>query len=107
MSLAGLIRDRLRLPSRLALLLGFGAISASGVQAATPGIESGSRPQAVPQQSGKSFGEVAVWTEAGRIYIAESGKATQELGLGDTAEAIYLRQLLERNGARAASPSVV
>jgi hypothetical protein len=99
--------DRLRVPSRLALLLGLGAISASGVQAATPESDAGSKPKAVPQQSGKTFGELEVWIEGDRIYVSEAGKAAEELRVGNTAEAAHLKQLLERNGANAASPSVV
>lgn len=107
MSLRELIEKWLPGPSRTALLLGLGAISASGVQAAGPVIDSGAKPKAVPQQSGKAFGELAIWVEEGRIFVAESGKPARELPLGNTAEAVYLRELLERNGANAASPTVV
>jgi hypothetical protein len=95
----------LRLPSRIALLLGLGALSAAGAKADPPEI--GNEPARVPQQSAKSFGELRVWNDAGRIYIAESGKEAQELRLGDTTEARYLRELLERNGAVADSPHVL
>jgi hypothetical protein len=100
-------RGRLRLPSRIALLLGFGALSAAGAQADATEVDHGSKPERVPQQSGKAFGELAVWTEAGRVYVSESGKPARELSLGNTAEAAYLRELLERNGANATSPSLV
>src|SRR6266446_2254777 len=95
----------LRLPSRVALLLGLGALSAAGARADMQEI--GSDPAPVPQQSAKSFGEVHVWNDDGRIFVAESGRETQELRLGDTAEARYLRELLERNGAVADSPYVL
>ena len=49
----------------------------------------------------RSFGELRVWSEDGRIYLAEPGKPAQELRLGDTVEARHLRQLLERDGATA------
>lgn len=107
MSLSSSVREWLRLPSRLALLLGFGALSAAGAQANATEVDIGSKPERVPQQSGKAFGELALWTEAGRVYVSESGKPAQELSLGNTAEAAYLRKLLERNGANATSPSVV
>jgi hypothetical protein len=107
MSLRDLIEKWLPGPSRTALLLGLGAISASGVQAAGPVIDSGNKPKAVPQQSGKAFGELAIWLEGGRIFVAEHGKPAQELPLGNTAEAVYLRELLERSGANAASPTVL
>jgi hypothetical protein len=95
----------LRLPSRIALLLGVGALSAAGAKADPPKM--GNEPAPVPQQSAKSFGELRVWNDAGRIYIAESGEQAQELRLGDTAEARHLRELLERNGAVADAPHVL
>jgi hypothetical protein len=101
------LRERLRLPSRIALLLGFGALSAAGAQANAKEVDLGKKPERVPQQSGKAFGELAVWTENGRVYVSESGKPAQELSLGNTAEAEYLRDLLQRNGANASSPSLV
>jgi hypothetical protein len=107
MFLPAWMRGRVRLPSRIALLLGFGALSAAGAQADATEVDHGSKPERVPQQSGKAFGELAVWTEAGRVYVSESGKPARELSLGNTAEAAYLRELLERNGANATSPSVV
>ena len=101
------LRDRLRLPSRLALLLGLGAVSAATAQAAAPEINTDTMPERVPQQSGKAFGELAVWIDDGRVFVSESGKAAEELRIGNTAEAAYLRDLLERSGARATSPAVV
>src|SRR4051812_35659234 len=101
------LRERLRLPSRIALLLGFGAMSAAGAQADATEVDPGNKPERVPQQSGKAFGELAVWTEEGRVYVSESGKPAEELRLGNTAEARYLREVLEREGAKAGSPSMV
>src|SRR5205809_4536866 len=88
----------MRLPSRVALLLGLGALSASAAQANTAEVN-GDGPLRVPQTSAKSFGELRIWNDGGRIYISEAGKAAQELRLADTAEARHLKQLLERNGA--------
>lgn len=109
MVLSRLMRERLRLrlPSRIALLLGFGALSAAGAQAHSTEADLGNKSERVPQQSGTAFGELAVWTEAGRVYVSESGKPAQELSLGNTAEAAYLREILERNGANATSPRLV
>lgn len=109
MSVPSLVRDWLRLPSRIALLLGFGvgAASAVGGQAAAAKLDTDSMPERVPQQSGKAFGELAVWIDNGRVFVSESGKPAQELSIGNTAEASYLRELLERNGASARSPSLV
>jgi hypothetical protein len=98
------MRDWLRLPSRVAVLLGLGALSIAGAKAAT-GEES--LPPRVPQQSVKAFGDLLIWSDAGRIYTAETGKPAEELRLGDTAEAELLRQLLEREGASAAAPRVL
>jgi hypothetical protein len=100
-------KDWLRLPSRIALLLGFGALSAAGAQASTTEIDVGKEAARVPQQSAKSFGELAIWSDGGRIYVSEPGKPAHELDLQDTAEARQLKQMLERDGAVAASPRVL
>lgn len=96
------------LPSRIALLLGIGAISAaaSGQADAAP-VDQGRDLTRVPQQSVKTFGELRVWSDGGRIYLSESGGEARELPLGDTAEARHLRQLLERDGAVAGAPFVL
>jgi hypothetical protein len=95
----------LRLPSRLALLLGLGALSAAGAKADTPDL--GKEPVRVPQHSAKTFGELRIWHDDGRIFVSESGREAQELRLRDTAEARHLRQLLARDGAAADSPRVL
>jgi hypothetical protein len=94
----------LRLPSRIALLLGLGAFSAVGANADTGGVDSGHGPARVPQQSVKTFGDLLVWSEGERIYVAEPGTEARELPLGDTPEARRLRQLLQRDGATKESP---
>lgn len=101
------VRGWLRLPSRIALLLGFGALSAAGAQASTTGIDAGKQAARVPQQSAKSFGELAIWSDGGRIYISEADKPAQELRLGDTPEAHRLRALLEGDGSAAKGPQVL
>ena len=107
MSLPSSLRKWLRLPSRIALLLGLGALSATGAEAAVAEADLGDGLMRVPQQSAKSFGELRIWSEAGRIYVSEGGKDAQELNLGDTPEARHLRQMLDRGGAGAASPRVL
>jgi hypothetical protein len=97
-------KEWLRLPSRIALLLGFGALSAANVHANTTEIDVRSESPRTPQQSAKTFGELRIWSQGGRIYVSESGKPAQELRLGETAEARQLQQLLERDGAVAGSP---
>src|ERR1051326_7235769 len=69
--------------------------------------ELGKGPTRAPQQSAKSFGEVLIWSEGGRIYFSESGNEAQELRLGDTPQARHLRELLEREGVVAGSPRVL
>jgi hypothetical protein len=97
----------LRLPSRIAVLLGMGALSATGAQPAMAEPELGNGPVRVPQQSAKSFGEVLIWSEDGRIYFSESGNKAQELRFGDTPQARRLRELLDREGAVAERPRVL
>jgi hypothetical protein len=104
MSLPSSVCKWLRLPSRLALLLGAGALSTAGGGADTAQAHLGNDPGRVPQQSAKSFGELRIWSEAGRIYLSEAGGQAGELQLGDTPEARHLRQLLEREGATGDAP---
>jgi hypothetical protein len=99
------IRDWLRLPSRVALLLGLGAFSVAGAKADTgTGINPGRDDARVPQHSAKPFGDLLIWQEEGRIYVSEAGKPAEELRLGDTAEAAALKELLGQKGATAATP---
>lgn len=107
MSLQSLWRRWLRLPGRLALLFGAGALSVAGAETAVAAPHLSDGPIRVPQQSGKSFAEVLVWSEAGRIYFFESGRGPQELQLGNTPEARHLRQLLESEAATGVSPRVL
>lgn len=98
------MRSWLHLPSRIALLFGLGALSAAGANADTGEVHSGYGPARVPQHSVKTFGDLLVWSEGGRIYTVEAGREAQELELGDTPEAHRLQQLLERDGAIVATP---
>jgi hypothetical protein len=102
------MRDWLRLPSQIALLLGLGALSIAGAKADTGEESLPARDDArVPQQSARTFDDLLIWSDAGRIYTAETGKPAEELRLGDTVEAELLRRLLEREGANAATPRVL
>ena len=99
-------RKWLRLPSRIALLLGLGALTVAAAKPATaqPDLDKG--PVRAPQQSAKSFGEVRIWSDGGRIFFSE-GDEPQELRLGDTTEARRLRELLEQDGATVNSPRLL
>lgn len=102
------IRNLLNLPSRIALLLGLGALSVAGAKADTGGVLNPDRDSAhVPQQSAKPLADLVIWKENGRIYVSEGGKPAEELHLGNTAEAEQLMQLLVREGATAAAPHVL
>ena len=96
------------LPSRIALLLGIGAISAApSAQAQPTPVDQEKQLAPVPQQSVKTFGEMRLWSDGGRIYLSESGGKARELPLGDTSEARHLRRLLENNGAVADAPQLL
>jgi hypothetical protein len=98
------VRSWLHLPSRIALLFGLGALSAAGANADTAEVRCGNSPARVPQHSVKTFGDLLVWSEGGRIYTVEAGREARELVLGNTPEARRLQQLLERDGASAETP---
>ena len=98
------MRSWLHLPSRIALLFGLGALSAAGANANTGDSHSGYVPARVPQHSVKTFGDLLVWSEGERIYVAEPGTEARELPLGYTPETRRLRQLLQRDGATKESP---
>ena len=96
-------RRWLRLPSRIALLLGLGALSTAAARAdAGQGQpDAGIAPFTQGQQARP--GELLIRTEGGRIYLSEGGSEFHELQLVDTAHASMLKQLLENNGAEQAA----
>jgi hypothetical protein len=99
----------LRLPSRLALLLGLGALSAAGARADIardqPGAGIAPNPHDNPASIGPASigpatgGQLLIHTEGGRIFLAENGGEFQELRLRGVPEDDLLRQLIEANGA--------
>ena len=92
------LRRWLSLPSRMALLLGLGALSAAGAGAdAAP-----AHPDAGIGLPGP--GDLLVRSDAGRIYLAEHGGEFRELTFRDVAQARLLTRLLEQNGG-ATDPS--
>jgi len=76
----------LRLPGRAALMLGLGALPTVGTQADAP-----------HQTNLRSFGDLSVRSEAGRIYLSEGGRET-ELRIGATPRRDELLRLLEAHG---------
>jgi hypothetical protein len=86
MATARFLSRWLRLPGRIALILGMGALSTGGARADTPA------------QSGlRASGDVQIRSEGGRIYLSEDGRET-ELGLSATPERDRLLRLLEQHG---------
>lgn len=100
------LRKWLRLPSRIALLLGTGALSITGAQA-TLAADHGKSEFARMPETARSTDDMLIWIDGGRIFVSESGQRSHELFLGDTAEARLLKQTLEGAGAFAKSPRTV
>jgi len=87
----GDIRNWLRVPGRLGLLLGLGALSVTGARADMP-----APMRSIPSPASDGL---SIRSEGGRIYISEGGRDFQEIRLADTQEARHLTQLLARRGA--------
>src|SRR5438477_2310622 len=81
-----------RLPSRVALLLGLGALSAAGARAEAGQDVQGASADPVAQNQRTAVGDLLLWSEGGRLYVAEGSGPAEELRLGDTEEARHLRQ---------------
>src|SRR5205814_390930 len=79
------------LPSRVALFLGLGALSATGARADAPET----RPDGTMSRG--SADDVLIRSEGEKIYFSEARKGFRELRVKDTAEARYLKQLLDEN----------
>ncbi len=80
------LRRWLRLPGRVALVLGLGALPTTVVRADTP------------DEGGQtSFGDVLIRSEGGRIYLTEGGREA-ELPLTATPQRDHLLRLLEQHG---------
>jgi hypothetical protein len=78
--------DWLRLPSRVALILGLGAASSAGVRADT-----------LDQSKRTASGDVLVRSEGGKIFLTERGRET-ELRLSATPQRDRLLRVLEQHG---------
>jgi hypothetical protein len=88
----------LRLPSRIALLLGLGTLSAVAARAETGHEMQGAGIEPTGQNQRSTAGDLLIWGEGERLYLSEDGSRAAELRLGDTAEARRLRQLLQQHG---------
>ncbi|MFL5268061.1 MAG: hypothetical protein ACJ8AH_15965 [Stellaceae bacterium] len=86
MAIPRIVNRWLRLPGRIALILGLGALSTAGTRADTAG-----------QGDGVAFGDALVRTEGGKIYLSEGGRET-ELQLSATPQRDHLLRLLEERG---------
>jgi hypothetical protein len=85
----------LRLPSRIALILGMGALSTTGARAEAPEIGPGATVSPVGR------GDLSIRSEGGKIYLSEGSGEFREVPLGDTPEARHLRHLLDRSDVAA------
>jgi hypothetical protein len=74
----------LRLPSRIALILGLGALSTTGAPAEA-------------QANQTAFDDARIRSDGGRIYLSEGGRET-ELRLSATPQRDRLLRLLEEHG---------
>ena len=93
MTIQSTARAWLRLPGRLALILGLSALSTAGARADTP-----------EQAQRGAVDDLLIRSESGKIFLSEGGRDFRELKLRDTVEAQRLRQLLEdRNRAEGAA----
>lgn len=98
-------RRWLHLPSRVALLLGLGALSTAGAQANIGGeISRDAGPVSGTERSGCAGLSLSI--QGGRLYVSEDGRSTEELRLRNTEEARRLLNMLEQIGARNGVPSV-
>jgi hypothetical protein len=94
------IGERLRLPSRVALLLGLSALSTTGVQADTRQPSSGG-PEALSQER-LAPDQLRLWSDGKRLYVSEGG-ATEIIDLRDSPEARHLHHLLQEQATTRAS----
>ena len=85
MAIARSLSQWLRLPGRVALILGLGALSTAGVRADTP------------KQGNLATGDTQIRSDGGRIFLSEGGRET-ELRLGATPQRAHLLRLLEEHG---------
>jgi|SRR5215831_3939177 len=88
MAISRTLRRWLRLPGRVALVLGLGALSTAGARADTP-----------DQAQRTASGDLLLRSEGGKIYLTEGGQEA-ELRLTATPQRDHLLRLLEEHGPR-------
>ena len=100
------LKSWLQLPRWGALILGFGALCAGGARASDTELQSvGSTPRP-SKEHGATIDEVVIRTDGEKIYLSHGGSAFEEISLGNTAEAAYLKALLDETGAIGESVTV-
>ena len=106
MSRASLKNIWSQLPAWGALILGFGALLSGSARADRSQLESREATPEPLRRLASGSDEVAIRIEGENIYISQRGSAFEELRLGDTPDAAYLRKLLQDAGAVGQSVSV-
>jgi hypothetical protein len=89
---SGLTSILLRVPGRLALLFGLGALSATGAGTAATASDAPSARKGNP----------VIRSDGSSVYLAEDGGGFQPLALADTPEARRLLSLLDRQAGATA-----
>jgi hypothetical protein len=93
-----------RIPGWGALMLGLGVLIGGNARA-----DQGKSPEWTPDLSGQSpsrSDEVSLRLNGENIFFSQGGGAFEELRLGNTPEAVYLRKLLRDAGGTGQSVSV-
>jgi hypothetical protein len=99
MSRPNLRKSLRRLPKLGTLALGFGGLLAADAPAEKSEFRTIGTSAGPSRQHDLALDAVVMRLNGERIYISQRGRAFQELSLGDTQQATYLRQLLRDAGA--------
>jgi hypothetical protein len=99
MSLPNLRKSLRRLPKLGALALGFGGLFAADAPAERSEFQPIGTSAGPSGQRDQALDAVVMRLNGERIYLSQRGGAFEELSLGDTQQATYLRQLLRDAGA--------
>jgi hypothetical protein len=106
MSLPNLRKNLRRLPKLGALALGFGGLLAADAPAEKSEFQSLGTGARSNQQLDLARHAVVMRLHGERIFISQHGGPFEELSLGDTQQAAYLRELLRDAGAAEGPVSV-